>query len=73
MKDNDSHPCQACDQERMPRGGSPSRHASSLGRDGEEEEAVMTEGPQTAACHHKHVGFAPLVEAVYIPVHSEYR
>lgn len=26
-----------------------------------------------APCGHKHVNFAPVVSAVYVPVHSEYR
>lgn len=26
-----------------------------------------------APCRHKHVDFAPVVSAVYVPVHSEYR
>lgn len=39
---------------------------------GRERDAVA-ESKASRACNHKHVEFAPLVSAVYIPVHSEYR
>lgn len=39
---------------------------------GRERDAVA-ESRASRTCNHKHVEFAPLVSAVYIPVHSEYR
>ncbi|CAM9160175.1 unnamed protein product [Scytosiphon promiscuus] len=79
-KEREPRPCRTC--ERLKRGDAdnggssassspPGRRLSnSSGHDdgggGEEGEGVG--GP----CRHKHVDFAPVVSAVYVPVHSEY-
>lgn len=35
--------------------------------------AVAAAAIDTPSCGHKQVDFAPVVSAVYVPVHSEYR
>ncbi|CAM9260983.1 unnamed protein product, partial [Ectocarpus sp. 13 AM-2016] len=50
------------------RGGEGRRGVQGSGGGGEGEGSVA----ESAPCRHKHVDFAPVVSAVYVPVHSEY-
>lgn len=83
-KEPETRRCQTCERESKSRGTSPRRSKNGKGKGesgGAEANAQHKSGEgksdaMTSAmlpCGHKHVEFAPLVSAVYIPVHTEYR
>lgn len=76
-KEKETRRCQSCERENSGR-SSPTQAGYGGGKGWGGEGLVQVEeggGGEGAAslCRHKHVDFAPLVSAVYIPVHSEYR
>lgn len=65
-KEAEPRVCQTCAREKGLR-------ASPQGPRIKTDGVTMAANEEDEPCGHKHVEFAPLVSAVYIPVHFEYR